>query len=190
MVHSLVGPLPRHLYCWADQAFFRKDKRGFEPVIWFGLVSFPSRAWGCTVMTEEGAVYRNLPPHAIAFRKDPTPGWSLDHAQRWDCYGTDFAVLEYPTLAELHCRVRTCGLVFPGSYLFTVAPVGDAYSNSPEQAKEFTFVELTNGRLAIMPTNNVLFTDASFTRHQCPWPVDLKRQTETHYSSEGRLHVA
>lgn len=186
MVHSLVGPLPKHLYCYADQRFFRRDKSGFEPVMWLGLVSFPGRCWGCTVMTEEGAIYRNLPPHAIAFREDGVPNWTPDDAQRWNCYGTDFTALIYPTLAELKCRVKTAGITIPGFYLFTVAPVGDAYSDAPDQAKEFTFVELVNGRLAVMPTNNVLFADASFTRPKAKWPTDLTRQKGIYFSNEGR----
>ena len=61
--------LPHHLYVWVDSAFIRKGGKGFEPAVWFALRSEPNRAWGCTVMTEEGAVYRNLPPHSLSFSK-------------------------------------------------------------------------------------------------------------------------
>ena len=69
---------------------------------------------------------------------------------------------------------------YTGTYLFTVAPVGDAYSAVPEQAKEFVFVKLDNGRLTIQPTNHVVFRDRSFTTNDAmDFPVGLKRQTET-----------
>jgi uncharacterized protein (DUF736 family) len=63
-----------------------------------------------------------------------------------------------------------------GSYLFSVAPIGDGWSNEPEQSKEFFFLELENGRLAALPTNAVLFDDKSFSKPE--WPKFLKRQRE------------
>jgi hypothetical protein len=187
MTYSLTGQLARHLYCYVDSSFTHKESVGFVPCVWFGLVSYPGRMWGCTVMLESGAIYRNVPPHAIAFCEKPK-GISTEHfgkyrwepkdAQTWDCYGTDFTVLEYNYLQGLDCEVMANKEVFNGTYLFTVAPVGDAYSAAPEQAKEFVFVKLDNGRLTIQPTNNVLFTDRSFTNDE-GWPKGLKRQTAT-----------
>lgn len=184
MPNTLVGPLPRHLYCFADSGHLRKDKAGYEPVVWFGLVSHPGRVWGCSVMTEEGAIYRNLPPHAISFVRDQRNSWNEHYAQRWNCYGTGFTALIYPYLDGLECKANVRGLRLRGTYLFTVAPVGDAFSEYPEQAKEFTFVRLHSGLLTIQPTNAVLFREASFTSKDADWPTDLKRQTETFHCKE------
>jgi hypothetical protein len=130
-------------------------------------------------MLEVGSIYRSLPPTAIAFNPNPDPEWSLQQAQSWDCYGVGFSALEYPYLAGLRCAAKCAEEDFQGSYLFTVAPVGDAFSAYPEQAKEFSFVELENGRLTIQPTNHLLFEERSFTKPG-GWPV-LKRQIETHH---------
>ncbi len=189
--YTLTGQLPRHLYCWVDSAHTHTEPVGFIPAVWFGLVSYPGRMWGCTVMLESGAIYRNLPPHAIAFQRDAggvlvaedngtyTVHWSQLYSQTWDCYGTEFTALEYNYLQGLDCDVMANKEVFSGTYLFTVAPVGDAYSAAPEQAKEFVFVKLDNGRLTIQPTNNVLFRDRSFTNNEdMEWPKGLKRQTD------------
>jgi len=178
-MNTLVGPLPRHLYVYVDSAFTHRDPCGWIPAVWFGLVSFPGRTWGCTAMLESGSIYRNLPPTAISFTPDPDPEWSLQQAQSWDCYGVGFSALEYPYLAGLRCAAKCAGEDFQGSYLFTVAPVGDAFSAYPEQAKEFSFVELENGRLTIQPTNNLLFEERSFTK-PAGWPV-LKRQIDTYH---------
>ena len=70
-----------------------------------------------------------------------------------------------------------------GSYLFTVAPVADAFSAYPEQAKEFVFIKLDNGRLTIQPTNNVVFRELSFTSKDLEFPKGIKRQTEI-YTAE------
>jgi hypothetical protein len=132
------------------------------------------------VLLESGAVYRNLPPHALAFPREdnaePTE-WCVKRAQMWDCYGTDFTTLEYGLLCEHRCVVRTGEIEFNGEYLFTAAPVGDDWSARPEQAKEFSFIRLTNGRLTIQPTNRVLFEDRAFTTRDAKWPEGLKRQT-------------
>lgn len=205
MRYSLVGQLPRHLYVDVDCRFTRRagwrqveggagkvDRHGFEPAVWFGLVSYPGRMWGCTVMLESGAVYRNLPPQALAFLDAlcvEIP-WSAALAQTWDCYGWEFTTIEYDYLRGLDCiaRVGPGGREEHGTYLFTVAPVGDGFSAAPEQAKEFTFIRLDQGRLTIQPTDRVVFCERSFTaaRPEFPesaFPKGLRRQREV-YSCE------
>ena len=177
MKFSLVGELPRHIYCFADSRFTHTHEIGFQPCVWFGLVSYTGRAWGCTVMLECGAIYRNLPPHAIAFRENPME-WNVTDAQAWDCYGSSFTTIEYTYLAGLDCKVVSDGEEYEGSYLFTAAPIGDGFSAYPEQAKEFCFVQLDNGRLAIQPTNHIVFRERSFTDNRLEFPRGLKRQDE------------
>lgn len=185
MTFSLVGQLPRHLYVWVDSRFTHKEPVGFIKAVWFGLVSFPGRTWGCTVMLESGAIYRNLPPHAIAFDEHPEDEeWSAEEAQQWDCYGNSFSVIEYSYLAGLDLRARVSSpriggfIELSGNYLFTTAPIGDGFSAFPEQAKEFTFASLWNGRLTIQPTDRVVFKEKSFTNQEWQFPRGLKRQTD------------
>lgn len=172
-----AGSLPRHIYCFADRKFIRKNREGFEPAVWFGLTSVPGRMWGCTVLLECGAIYRSLPPHAIAFSPEPQAEWTEDDAEEWDCYGWRFSLLEYAYLSGLRAKVRCGGHNLEGEYLFTAIPIGDGFSMVPEQQKEFTFVKLVNGRLTIQPTNRILLEDLSFTTGLA-WPIDLKPQTD------------
>lgn len=183
MHNTLVGQLTNHIYCLIDSQYTHKVSIGFIPVVWFGLVSYPGRVWGCTVMLESGAIFRNLPPHAIAFREDAAKNWEASDAQCWDCYGYDFTVLEYDYLRGLDCKAMAGAKEEMGSYLFTVAPVADAFSAYPEQAKEFVFIKLDNGRLTIQPTNNVVFRELSFTSKDLDFPKGVKRQTEI-YTAE------
>ena len=183
MIYSVIGPLPRHLYVWVDTTYTHAVMQTpkYQPAVWFGLVSLPGRMWGCTVMLESGAVYRALPPMAIAFAaQPPDEDWyqSPHEAQTWDCYGTDFSVIEYPYLAGLRCLAKTDTIVQPGRHLFAVAPVGDGFSSVPEQAKEFHFLQLDSGRLNIQPTNRVVYQDASFTIANASFPVGMKSQTD------------
>lgn len=185
---ELVGGIPRHQYIYIDSSYTHKKSIGFLPAVWFGIVSYHGRAWGCNVLLESGAVYRNLPPHSVSFKQytehDYVP-WDIEDSQTWDCYGDKFSTVEYPYLSGLECKIRTRSKQqYDGEYLFTVAPIGDGFSAYPEQTKEFSFIKLHNGRLSIQPTNHVLFRERSFTNnHKWEWPTDLKRQTEV-YSVE------
>jgi hypothetical protein len=125
-------------------------------------------------MLECGAFYRGLPPHAIAFSATPDcTDWTLSQAQVWDCYGTDFALLIYDYLDGLRVRIKDGEA---GEYLFTAVPQGDAYTNDPSQGKEFMFIRTDHDRLAIVPTNDLLFEERSFTVDQ-GWPR-LKRSSD------------
>ena len=180
MTYSQSGQLPTHQYCFVDASFISSGT-GFVPCVWFGLVSIPGRMWGCTIMLECGAVYRAVPPHALAFQENPELDWRVDHAQRWDCYGSDFTTIEYTYLRGVGVIAKNCDGGFSGEYLFTAAPIDDGFSRHPEQAKEFCFIKLNNGRLTIQPTDKVLFCDDSFATPA--WPTDLKTTIET-YSCE------
>lgn len=170
MSYSQAGQLPSHLYCMVDAAFISRGT-GWIPCVWFGLVSIPGRAWGCTVMLECGAVYRAIPPHAIAFSETAEPDWPIKRAQRWDCYGREFSTIEYTYLRGLNVEAKAGDVLCKGEYLFTAAPIDDGFSRQPEQAKEFMFIRLDNGRLTIQPTDKVLFHDLSFAEPK--WPTEL-----------------
>ena len=182
---NVIGAIP-HQYVWVDSQFTHLVPCGFVPAVWFGLVSLPSRMWGCNILFESGAIYRNLPLHALAACEQPESVWTARDAQTWDCYGYEFSVLAYPYLAELVVRVKANQRIHKGMYLFTAAPYGDGFSAVPEQGKEFSFIELDNGRYTVQPTNHVLVEERSFTRNpDCVFPTGLKRQTEVYSCETG-----
>jgi len=135
-------------------------------------------------MLESGAIYRNLPLHALATRADEVEPWTERHAATWDCYGIGWNACVYPYLHSLECLIKTREGVFGRcEYLFSVAPIGDGFSASPDQSKEFTFVKVEEtGRFSAQPTDKTLFRDASFTV-DTGWPRGMRRQAET-YSCE------
>ena len=170
MTYSQAGQLPHHQYCWVDSSFMGLSE-GFLPCIWFGLTSIHGRMWGCTVLLECGAVYRSIPPHALAFSPTPEPEWRPQQAQRWDCYGSDFSTIEYTFLRGLECQVKCEDEILVGDYLFTAAPIGDSWSRQPDQAKEFMFIRTEGDRLTVQPTNKIIFVEKSFT--STAWPTGL-----------------
>jgi hypothetical protein len=181
-MNTLISDIPKHQYVFIDSSFTHKEPLGFIPAVWFGIVSFPGRVWGCNVMLESGAIYRNLPPNAMAFDNKTGVNWSAHEAQCWSCYGYDFTVFEYDYLRGIGCAARIGDeqeLKYFGKYLFTIAPMEDAFSAVPEQAKEFQVIRLNNNRLTIQPTDRVLFFDSSFQKiAPTTFPTGLKRQTE------------
>lgn len=204
---TLFTSLPRHLYCYVDARFLSAGGRQtMEPCSWFGLTSVTGRAWGLSILLECGAMYSHVPPHAMYFA---VPGedhsnepWPLERAQLWDCFGTEFAVHVYDQLDGRAVRVRWPKKPAPadatvlaqvvndmdkplelgGEYLFTAQHYGDGYSLVPEQAKQYHFLKLDNGRLAALPANHILFLDGAFTRPE--WPTWLRRQ-EAIYTCEN-----
>lgn len=174
-LYTHAGSLPRHLYVWIEPNAI--GEHDWLPAVWFGLCAFPGRTWGCHVLLECGAVYRNVPLHQLATKRDASR-WTAEQGQTWDVYGHQFSTIEYPYLAGLNARVRLQDRSeLEGQYLFTAIPVNDAFSAAPEQAKEFYFLALGNGRLTSQPTNHVLIQDRSFTR-ELEWPKFLRRQTQ------------
>lgn len=173
------GSLPAHVYCLVDRRYTRTDADGLqpqlEPCVWFGLRSYPGRAWGCHVLLECGAMVRDLPLHALAHGLRPQGSWSVQQAQTWDCYGLQWSAHRYEYLQGLEAQVK-CGQVMRGDYLFTVVPIGDAFTAEPEQAKEFSFFALNNGRFTAQPTNHVLFEERSFTSSG-DWPTNIRLQS-------------
>ena len=181
MLYTGSGNLPHHIYCYVDSSFIRKnaEPNTYEPCIWFALHSKAGYSWGCHVMLECGAVYRGLPAHAIAFNTNPEADWKLHDTQVWDCYGDQFSVIKYDYLHGQRAEIRSNNLF--GRYLFTAIPMYDGFTQHPSQSKEFMFIELDNGRLTIMPTNELRFHDKSYTEGD--WPTDIKL-SETVYRVE------
>ena len=167
--------LPHHLYVHVDSSFIRGGEQRFEPAVWFAIRSAPDEAWGCHVMLESGAVYRGLPPHALAFSAAPQLEWTLKQAQVWDCYSTRFDVIRYQYLVDLEARYD--GGDDRATCLFTACPHSDGFSAAPDQSKEFMFMRTTGDRLLIRPTNMVLFDERSFTE-DTGWPTDIMTATQ------------
>lgn len=184
MIYSKSGDIPVHQYCYVEQKYITHGElQGVEECVWFGIVAYPGRVWGCQIMLKCGAVYREVPLHALCHTFVPEPNWTPSLAQEWDCYGNEFSTLCYKYLAGLDVKVR-CGRdrEYEGKYLFTAIPIGDAYSEAPDEAKEFQFIQLDFGRITCQPTNRVLFIDKSFTDRDAKWPTHLRALEQTYHA--------
>jgi len=178
MNYTKIGAIPTHRYVWVDSEYTHEEPCGLVEAMWVGLTSIPGRAWGINVILRNGgALYRNIPPHAVAFTPTHYPcfEWLIEYAQLWDCYSYHFSVLQNPILQGLGVSVKVEDTIYAGEYLFSVTHMHDGWSDTPEQDKEFIFIKLNNGRLTIQPTNRVRFIDHSFVTPDLP---NLKTQTD------------
>jgi hypothetical protein len=164
-MNTKIGAIPTHQFIYVDSNFTHTDPRGWVEAWWTSITAIPGRAWGINVILREGgAMYRNLPPHAIAFDafNYTPPKWGIKKAQLWDCYSYYFTTLENPHIKGFPIRAKIDGTIYLGEYLFNVTHLLDGWSNAPEQDKDFYFIKLDNGRLTIQPTNRITFVDPAF----------------------------
>lgn len=172
---TLALDLPFHVYGYLHRTFLSAGQcDGWEPCVWFGLTCPRNRSVGLSVLLACGAVYRELPPQAFAFRED-APVWTLQQAQAWDCFGGSAQTIEYRYLREFPVKVIASDLT--GTYLWTVEFGEDGFSRDPGQAKCLHVIALDNGRLTLQPNDRLLWFDASFTAPGPP-PTWLRRQTQ------------
>jgi len=185
MIHA--ANLPQHQYCWVDKSIMSDGEvKGWEEGVWFGLLSTPHRAWGCSVMLKCGALYRGLPLHALCHdRVGFDVEWGIGDAQRWDCFGYNFSPIRYDYLRELDVDVWVAKRQnwFEGHYVFTAEPYEDSYSLEPSQTKSHNFIALENGRYTCVPNNNVLWKESSFVKSQGK-PNWLRVQSDSWHAEE------
>ena len=180
-MNTKIGALPTHRYIWVDSKYTHQNPAGPIEAMWVGLTSIPARTWGINVILREGgALYRNIPPNAVRFKEEALENWRIEESQLWNCYSYNFTILENPILRGLSVTAKVNQNILKGTYLFSATHLNDGWSDSPEQDKEFIFIQLTNGRLTIQPTNRVAFIDNSYILPTLP---KLKLQ-DTIYSCE------
>lgn len=179
---TLAVNLPFHVYGYVDTHFLSAGEvGGIEPAVWFGLTVPANRAIGLTVLLENGGMYRELPPHAWAFAPE-ADNWTLEQAQRWNCFGGAAQAIAYDYLREFECYVHRARL--PGTYLFTLEFGDNGYSRYPGQSKALHALQLENGRLTLQPGNEVVWHDGSFTTASAV-PTWLRRQEDVWSVAEG-----
>lgn len=184
MISSSTGNIPGgYRSVLVDSAYTHGTHVGMLDANWFAIEAMPGRCYGATVLLllpEGGAVYRDLPLHALMHDlRGMSTDWTAEDAQTWDCYSHHFVCLVYQYLDGLRCKVRTARGDLYGYFWFALKPCLDQFSADPAQAKTFFLIALDNGRFTLQPTNHVLLEERSHTELLGPpWPSSLKRKTE------------
>jgi hypothetical protein len=170
MIYSKIAPLPHHIYLQVDSRFTHKEPCGLQEAMWVGVTSIPGRMWGLNVIFRNGGMlYRGIPPHAVSFSRNDCR-WTEKESQLWDCYSSDFTLIHNPILTGFRMLAKCGDRIHRGEYLFETTHLNDGWSNTPEQDKTFYFIRLDNGRLTILPTNRIVFSDKSFIENTTQIP--------------------
>jgi hypothetical protein len=161
-----IADIPQPFYAYVQDEFLYNQESGHgnrTPCLVYGLSALPARAWGFSVLLNNGALVQHIPIHALSMNENPSHEHPLDHLQPWSCYGYEFATHQYSALFELPAKAYLKrGIWENGRYLFTAAPYDDMYSLAPDQHKHFNFIALDCGRIASLAGNRCLFYDSSF----------------------------
>jgi hypothetical protein len=106
------------------------------------------------VMTEEGAMFCYVPPHAIAFKVN-APTLDLSEVCRWDCLSDKGEIVELDFVRNFGIAwVSKGGTPREGRYMFSLHfDPRTHWGRLPEQLKIFHFVEGDEGNLHIVVNN-------------------------------------
>lgn len=124
----------------------------------YGITSIPGRQFLCHVMLEDGSNWYGLPLVALCTQNHFVPMQVSDY-QAYDCFSYTIDLIRFDFLRDQRLKT-TLG---EGRYLFTVISLDPdtkaPFSEFPEQAKTFVFVELDNGAIITVPNNYIQWTD-------------------------------
>ena len=65
-----VADIPKPFYCYVQNEFLYNFEKGFgeyTACLVYGLSAIPNRAWGLSLLLENGALVQHVPIHALTF---------------------------------------------------------------------------------------------------------------------------
>lgn len=134
---------------------------GITPGYFYGITSIPGRQFLCHVMLEDGSNWYGLPLNALNTKNSTNIEEDLILSQAYDCFSYSIDVIRFDFLRDQQASIQ--GNL--GRYMFTIIsldPNGRApFSEFPEQAKTFVFIELNDGRIVTGPNNYIRWLDKS-----------------------------
>ncbi len=181
----LIGDTPI-VECLVRKEFCFDGERGhgeFYPGYVFGFCARPANIPAFQVMLHCGAQWAEVPIHMLALRAcEPVePGVAC----WWDCFSSDFEVVELALLKGLRCEMRDReGATRPGNYLFTVDWRG-LWADIPDQHKNHHIIAGHDGNLYAYPNNKIRWLDASYVRGDMPEEAREWRPNSRRWSVEG-----
>jgi hypothetical protein len=152
----------------------------------FAVESVPGRALGFHVLLENGALYSQLPIHALAHGQK-APFRQLAELVRWDCFGWNISTIEFTYLREVQFIVsQEKGEIEHGRYICSIDFVDDGFSDYPEQHKMFHLVGLEDGNFALVTNDKCQAIESSFVTAPFIWddPPKIERNRMIWHAEE------
>ena len=184
MKNTRLGDIPP-FECVVRREFLRAHKDGhgeYENGIAIGAVVRKDAALCFTVLLESGALWYELPIHAVALKEGPTI--ALPTAQMWDCLSDNWTAHCYDHLRHLNVSVKLNGNddldPMMGDYMFTIDFMDSFYADHPGEHKTLNIIGMPTGAIVAYPNNRCVFADKTFTK---PLPRNYLR-SDRHYFCE------
>lgn len=170
-VHS---PLPTTT-AWVDNRVFynmnlpESVKPEFVKVKIFGLTCLTGNVPTFEIITEDGYVFSEIPPHLIFWKNNPSPETHLPLSLLVynNCLSENFNISQFPELQQNHAFIfykgfGNDGKYFQGQYWFSL----DFYQNN----NWFHCLKLDNGQFTFIPSHKIVFSkcDKMDINHKFP----------------------
>lgn len=159
---------------WVKRSFLTDGKEedtdeNLEEAYVFAITSLKGHAIYFCAMLNSGAFYRFLPIHALlTVPQLPEKSYSLEELCLWDAFSNNpiVTIFDYLKFHECYAVLRNKEQV-AGEYMFTIDWLPDNAIETGliyqlDQNKCMHIVELSNGQLAGIPSNRLLFKDSYF----------------------------
>lgn len=187
MRNTRIGDVPP-FHCFVRKEFLYGGlkRNEYEECIVIGAVVRKDMALCFTVLLESGALWYELPLHALTMVQGPRT-YSLPELQMWDCLSDVWTVHRYDHLRHLDVKVVLeledgKKVKSDGRYLFTIDMMDAFYADHPAEHKTFNIIALWSGEIVAYPNNRCIFEDKTFTKVPAERPQYVR--TSAHYFAE------
>lgn len=119
----------------------------------FGITCLEGRVPTFEVLTQDGYVFSDIPPHMIRFTENSNkPQYSLEDLVYNNCLSEDFVVSEFKELTARTAYVlfKSTGEYVKAQYWFSL----DFYKNN----NWYHCMKLENGQVAFIPSHKIVFS--------------------------------
>jgi hypothetical protein len=131
----------------------------------FGLTCLTGKVPCFEILTSDGYVFSDIPPHMIRFSQpDETKQYELQDLVYNNCLSEDFCISELDELKSrnAHVFLKDQQTYIKGQYWFSL----DFYKNN----NWYHCLKLSNGQVAFIPSHKIVFSDNQLPleNHQFP----------------------
>jgi hypothetical protein len=141
---------------WVNENIFynlTKDTDNWVKCKLFGITCLPGRVPTFEILTEQGYVFSDIPPHMIRLHETTSP-LALSDLVYNNCLSEEFSLTQFKELENkfAHVFFKNKNIYLKGQYWFSL----DFYKNN----NWYHCLKLENGQIAFIPSHKIVFTNS------------------------------
>ena len=172
-IYAVHASLPRTTV-WVDSAVFYDMTVASKWVkaSVFGITCLPGRVPTFEVLTAEGYIFSEVPPHLIQWKEDVTDALPLASLVYNNCLSLNFSLSHFEALAERKALAyfKEENRYLDAQYWFSL----DYFENN----NWFHCMKLANGQVAFLPSHKLVFPAGGSLPEGHKFPQYLKLRQE------------